>query len=130
MSGFGDLPRFEWMEDGTVCARCGTQTNCAGIAETRVRIAADAAPGLTLAPSCGGEDQNRIGRHVPDEDVPQRLREAVFSGARDEYHARGLSTGLRFELLEALVHPVDANKRMFYLAARQALAGWLDRSSR
>lgn len=35
---FGLKKRFELEEDGTIVARAGTQSNCGGIAEIRVRI--------------------------------------------------------------------------------------------
>ena len=126
MAHFGAKPRFEFLADGTVCARSGTQTNCSGIAGIVGRITTSATPGLVFTVAGGHEPHEPFGPHVPGADVPREIRESVRDGAQDEYNSRELQGGICFQLIEAVVHPVDGKQSHFYRVGRQALAGWLD----
>jgi hypothetical protein len=55
---FGSKKRFELEEDGTIVVRAGTQSNCGGIAATRVRITSVTKAGIEFFPlkeECNGE---------------------------------------------------------------------------
>ncbi len=66
------------------------------------------------------------GSTVPGGAVPAPYQEAIFSGARQALVERGASLGVTFELLEALVHPVDARMSKFREAGFSAMRGWLE----
>jgi hypothetical protein len=123
---FGAQKRFELEEDGTIVARAGTQTNCAGIAAIRVRITLIARAGIDFLPleeECNGEADGV----VPGTAIPAVYRAAIFKGAQKAYEESGLPEGIQFALIEALVHPVDANERKFMEVGRLAITGWLER---
>lgn len=126
---FGRKPRFELADDGTVIARAGTQTNCGGIAAIRVRIGYRNAAGIGLS-TLDGADWNggEYGPHVPGSAMPAALRDAVFEGAARAYEESGLAGGLDFVIIDATVHPVDANVRMFRAAGQEAVSGWISQS--
>src|SRR4051812_24529929 len=127
MMTFSNAPRFELLSDGTIRARAGVQTNCGGIAAIRVRMTPSALRELACRVSTeadGGEEQH--GSWLPGTAVPAAYREDIFRGAAAAFTQRTPGVGLCFELIEALVHPVDANPRKFELAGRTAVEGWLD----
>lgn len=123
---FGLQPRFEIEADGTIVARAGTQTNCAGIAAIRVRITPIAVPGLVCLPLGAECDRAATdGMVVPGVAVPAVYRAAVFQGAGTAYAELGLTEGIQFELVDALVHAVDANERKFVEVGKSAVVGWV-----
>lgn len=122
---FGLKKRFELEEDGTIVARAGTQTNCGGIAAIRVRITLVAIAGIEFSPlgeECNGEEVDGI---VPATRMPAVYKTAVFKGAQKAYKESGLSEGIQFVLIDALVHPVDANERRFMEVGKSAITGWI-----
>lgn len=128
MTHFGEQPRFELLGDGTVIARAGTQTNCGGIAKIHARLSADDSGVLTFVVA-GPIDAPIVydGSHVPGSSVPREYREAAERGVRQAFEERHPPYGVRFELIEALVHAVDANERKFERAGHGALLGWIER---
>jgi hypothetical protein len=124
---FGQAPRFEILADGTIIARAGTQTNCGGIAKLHVRITANADGMLTYGPEFDiiwADD--RYGSAVPGCAVPEEYRHAAFSGARSAFDHCDAGIGAHFELVDALVHVVDARESRFKQAAFVAMKGWID----
>ena len=122
---FGLKKRFELEEDGTIVARAGTQTNCGGIAAIRARITPVAIAGIEFSPlgeECNGEEVDGI---VPGARVPAVYKTAVFKGAQEAYKESGLSEGIQFTLIDALVHLVDANERRFMEVGKSAITGWI-----
>lgn len=127
MRTFGSAPRFELRADGTLYARAGAQTNCAGIAGIHARITPAPAPGIVFLVAAGADPHDDgYGPAVPASAVPAAYREAVFRGAREAYEQSGAQIGVCFELLDALVHVVDARERQFAAAGATALRGWLE----
>jgi hypothetical protein len=59
--------------------------------------------------------------------MPADLREALFRGVRKAFDEHA-AIGIHFELVSALVHPVDANPFRFLEAGLRAMHGWLDRN--
>lgn len=119
--------QFQVLNDGSVYARVGAQTNCAGIAGVHARIIPTETGALTFAASRDPEWLGgTYGSAVPGAAMPEEYRSATFEGAREAYHASGVSAGLHFELLDAAVHEVDANERKFREAGWVAMAGWLE----
>lgn len=57
--------------------------------------------------------------------MPAVYRAAVFRGAQKAYEESGLSQGIQFVLIDALVHPVDANERRFMEVGNSAITGWI-----
>jgi len=119
--------QFKFLDDGSVYARAGTQTNCGGIAGVHARIIPTETGSLTFSafqdPEWLGGD---YGPEVPGASMPEIYREAAFEGAREAYREFGVSAGLHFELLDALVHMVDANMWKFRDAGWAAMTGWLE----
>ena len=123
---FSDAPRLEVLADGTFYARAGVQTNCAGVAGAHVRITPGTCGGITFRPAGGAPGAESYGPAVPGAAVPAALRDALFRGAREIFETRAPGVGLCFELIDALVHPVDANESRFFAAGVTAMEGWLD----
>lgn len=123
---FGDFPRFEQLADGTYYARAGVQTNCGGIAGIHVRIHPIAADTIACSVSDNtGEHDSGYGKAVPGSAMHDEYRDAVFEGAREACESAGCNIGVSFQLIDALVHMVDANPSMFKLAGTVAMIGWL-----
>lgn len=121
---FKSKKRFELEEDGTVVARVGTQSNCGGVAVIRARITPVTKTGIEfflLEEECNGEEFDLI---VPATAMPAVYRVAIFRGARKAYEESGLSEGIQFGLIDALVHPVDANEQKFMEVGKLAIIGW------
>jgi hypothetical protein len=122
---FGDAPRFEVLADGTFYARAGVQTNSAGVAGVHVRITPDTSGRLTFRLVAGAPTGGSYGVAVPGRAVPPAFRDALFRGAREAFGAHAPGLGVCFELIDALVHPVDANESKFAAAGVTAMEGWL-----
>jgi len=125
---FGAARRFELEEDGTIVARAGTQSNCGGIAAIRVRITPITKAGIEFFPleeECNGEEYDLI---VPATAMPAVYRAAVFRGAQEAYEESGLSEGIQFVLIDALVHAVDGNERKFMEVGKSAVINWMKSS--
>ena len=73
-----------------------------------------------------GEHDDGYGSAVPGSAVPSELREAFFRGARLAFDENPRQVGVTFELIDALVHAVDANQRMFETVGARAVTAWLD----
>jgi hypothetical protein len=58
------------------------------------------------------------------EDTPAYYRSAIFEGAAEAYEKFVSPEGIRFKLLDALVHPVDSNQMVFKIAGEIAVIGW------
>lgn len=126
MQTFNGRPRFEQLQDGTYYARAGVQTNCGGIAGIHVRIQSTIADTLVCSMSdAAGEHDSGYGVVVPASAVHVDYRDAVFAGAREAYDNSGCNIGVSFQLIDALVHQVDANLSKFHLAGSTAMMGWL-----
>jgi hypothetical protein len=63
---------------------------------------------------------------VPGKAVPAVYRDAVFDGAQMAFDTRPVDIGVRFELINALVHPVDANPGKFKMAGATVLNSWFE----
>jgi hypothetical protein len=124
---FGQAPRFEILADGTVVARAGTQTNCGGIAKVHARITANSSGVLTVGPGFDNTwTDDRYGATVPGCAIPEEYRHAAFNGAQSAFGRCGAGVGVHFELIDALVHAIDARESKFNQAAFLAMKGWLD----
>lgn len=124
---FGQSPRFELRDDGTIVARAGTQLNCAGIARIHVRISTTPAHELVLLPEHDPNWQGeRYGSAIPGSAVPRVFLEAVFRGVAAAFERREVKFGVRYELLDALVHDVDANERRFTEVGYSSMANWIE----
>ncbi|HEY8461965.1 MAG TPA: hypothetical protein VIM99_16370 [Blastocatellia bacterium] len=123
---FGLAPRFEFRPDGTIVARAGTQTNCGGIALLHIRISPNPSNALTFGPDFDPAwEGDRYGGEVPGRAIPDHYRQAAFKGALDAFNAFDTVSGAHFEILDALVHAVDANLWKFREAGYRAMEGWL-----
>jgi hypothetical protein len=123
---FSNAPRFEQLSDGTYYARAGVQTNCGGIAGIHVRIQPIAADTIACSVSDDtGEHDSGYGTAVPGSAMHAEYRDAVFAGAREAFDNSGCTIGVSFQLIDALVHAVDANSSKFKLAGSAAMIGWL-----
>jgi len=120
---FGTKPRFEVLADDTVVSRVGTQLNCGGIAQVHLRITRSKLAVFEFSLADSPAEASSASDTVPAIEVPTDLRGAIEEGAREAWNGSGV--GLHVELLDALVHPVDANCQMFRIAGREAVLGWL-----
>ena len=124
---FSDAPRFELLDDGTIYSMAGTQRNCAGMAGIHVLITETSTGTLTFGPEPDttviGE---RPGRAVVGSQLAEELRDATFRGVRGAIEGTSLTIGVHFEILDALVHEVDARASKFREAGWGAMKGWLD----
>jgi hypothetical protein len=123
---FSNAPRFEVLADGTIYARAGVQTNCGGIAGIHVRIMPNPSGEVAFTAAEGPHPHDKGWVAVPGAAVPAPYREAISSGARQALEQHGATVGVSFELLDALVHPVDANAAKFCYAGWSAMHGWLE----
>ena len=126
MRNFSYAPRFEVLADGTLYARAGVQTNSAGVAGVHVRITPDTSGEITFRLAGEAPTEGGYGVAVPGTAVPAAFRDALFQGAREAFEAHAPGVGVCFELIDALVHPVDANESKFVAAGVTAVEGWLD----
>lgn len=123
---FDELPRFEILSDGTVVARAGTLTNCAGIAAVHARICLSGDRGLSVFPDYDPAwPGNRFGPRVPGAAIPEPLRSAIIAGVATVVQTCGGALGIQYELLDALIDPVDGNQRRFVEAGARSLREWL-----
>jgi hypothetical protein len=124
---FSNTPGFEMLADGTICARAGVQTNCGGIAGIHVRITPNPSGAVAFtAAEDSPPHEHGFGVTVPGAAVPTPFRDAIYSGARQALEECGATLGVSSELLDALVHPVDANAAKFRQAGWSAMHGWLE----
>lgn len=124
---FGREPWFELLPDGTVYARAGTQTNCGGIASIHalITVSPSGVTEFTVAEDKrSGSDE--YGFAVPGAAVPESYREAIYAAVREALEDLRPGLAVRFELIDALVHEVDARTSKFGVAGYSAMAGWLD----
>jgi len=123
---FGKAPRFEIQPDGTIVARAGTQMNCGGIALLHLRISPNTSGVLTCGPDFDlAWEGDRYGSEVPGCAIPEEYRQAAFAGAQDAFDTCETGSGAHFELLDAVVHEVDAREVKFREAGYRAMEGWL-----
>ncbi len=115
---------FELAEDGTILAKYGTQTNCGGIAQIQVSIEYTNNSKIEFLSSQAKIESQDNDNIVAGYDMPEYLKSAIFFGAEDIYLKNTSSKGIKFTLIKALVHPIDANKLVFMYAGKIALAAW------
>ena len=124
---FGNLPRFEILDDGTIRARAGVQTNCGGIAAIHVRISPNGTNGISFRVSeDDGVHENGFGPTVPASAIAPELREAIFEGAESAFENSEIKLGIDFELLDAYVHYIDYRESKFKAAGSTAVYEWLE----
>ncbi len=117
----------EILVDGTVVARAGTQTNSGGIAKVHAKITANPGGVLTVGPEFDNTwTDDRYGATVPGRAIPEAYRHAAFNGAQSAFDRCSAGVGVHFELIDALVHAIDARASKFNQAAFLAMKGWLD----
>ncbi|MCA9694565.1 MAG: hypothetical protein KC636_33615 [Myxococcales bacterium] len=92
----------------TVHAHAGTQTNCGGYAKISARVEWVDEAGVSLINAYRGRMRGR-------------LIAAVFAGAQRVLEEARDVDGLRFTLIDAVVHPVDATEQRFYEAGEKAM---------
>lgn len=127
MKSFSNGSQFKLLADGTIRARAGVQSNCAGIAVIHARITLNTTKEILIRVSGReGEHDSGFGFAVPASAIPAVFREAVFEGAKQAFHDSETNFGIVFELLDALVHEIDARESKFKLAGYSAVKGWLE----
>ena len=92
----------------TVHARAGSQMNCGGVSRISARVEWTDSDGIAMANAYKGKMRGR-------------LVAAVFAGAQRVFEEAPGIDGLRFTLLDAMIHPVDATERRFYEAGQKAM---------
>jgi hypothetical protein len=121
-------PGCDVFADGSIIARCGVQSNCAGIAQIYFRIDPLETPEIqfVLLDDFAYEHNEIVG----GKDVPDHLRSALFSGVTEAYLQFSFKIGIKFTLIYAFVHPIDATSMMFKHLGKIATISWdLSRSN-
>jgi hypothetical protein len=113
---------FKVEEDGTISVRYGTQSNCAGIAQIQVQIEHSPNSGIQFLSL--SDSEFHYTDFLTGEDTPAYFQSAIFEGAAEAYTKFVSPEGVKFTLLNALVHPVDSNEMVFKLAGEIAVIGW------
>lgn len=127
MVSFGRKPRYEHLSDGTTIARAGTQANCGGIAQVRVRITTTREPGIRFEPPLETDESRDVeGTAVLEQSVTTRCRAAMYSGAEWEFDHWTIGGGVQVELIEILVHIADANEHRFREVGVRAMYSWME----
>jgi len=128
MVTFDTKQRFKLLDDGLIYASAGVQTNCGGIAAIIVKIEKLESGELifNVEDNDGWDGDTNCARYVPGNRLNAYYKNAVFEGAKLAASAPGNNTGFIFTLVEALVHPVDANTEKFKEAGYRAVKGWLE----
>ena len=58
--------------------------------------------------------------------VPVYFRDYIFAGAKEAFEELENKKGIDFELVNALVHPIDAREIKFQIAGRLAVTFWFE----
>ena len=113
-------------KDGTIYVQAGVQTNCAGFAGIHVRISPNTTGEILFhtADSEGGEHIDGYGFRVPGASIPECFRDAIFEGAAKAFEKSEIKIGVVFELLDAIVHEIDATESRFKQAGYVAVERW------
>lgn len=123
---FSMKQRFKILEDGTIYASAGVQTNCAGVAGVHFRISLCETQGLQFIPCDDPSwDGDEYGKSVPGIRVPPDLIAATQKGCEQAYQESGLASGIIVEFLDAFVHVVDARATKFKEAALRCVKEWI-----
>lgn len=126
MVTFDSRQRYQKLDNNLVCTSAGTYTNCGGIAAILVKIEKIIAEKIEYST----ENRDRwqgdpySASDVPGAKLPDYLRDAVFTGAAQAFESFEISSNYRFVLIEAFVHPVDANPSRFKEVGYRAVEGW------
>jgi hypothetical protein len=120
---------FDVLPDGSIIARYGTQANCAGIGQIHFQIEPRQDFGVELGLSGVKEDVADIysweNCFLSGANVPEDLRDAILKGVTAGYTELSHSTGIKFTLISAFVHPIDANRWIFQALGRRAFFAWV-----
>jgi hypothetical protein len=120
---------FDVLPDGSIIIRCGTQTNCAGIVQIHFRIEPNQDFGVELGLSGVKEDVADIysweNCFLSGANVPEYFRDAILTGVKAGYADSSHSSGIKFTLISAFVHPVDASGLMFEILGRRSFFAWV-----
>ena len=127
MVPFDTTTRFKVMNDGLLYASSGVQTNCGGIAAILARIEESDSDAIEFiaAEKEGWQGNPDADFDVPGGRVPELFRSAVFKGALSAFQQHGITRGICFILIEALVHAIDARESKFFEAGSRLADGWL-----
>jgi hypothetical protein len=121
-------PGCDVFADGSIIARCGVQSNCAGIAQIYFRIDPIETPEIQFVRS--DDFIYEDSEIVAGKDVPEYLSSALFQGATEVYLKSDFKTGIKFTLIHAFIHPIDATAMMFKHLGKIATISWdLSRSN-
>jgi hypothetical protein len=115
-------PGCDVFADGSIIAKCGVQSNCAGIAQIYFRIDRIEAPEIQFVLSDDFADEDR--EIVTGKDVPEYFRSALFRGVTEVCLKSDFKTGIKFTLISAFIHPIDATGMMFNHLGKIATIAW------
>lgn len=117
-------PGFHVNEDGSIVARYGLQSNCAGIVQIQFRVEHTKESGIRF-PILEVEynQASNESEIVSVKDMPSCFRSAVFSGAEEAYIQSSSVSGIDFILIYAFVS-TDATELMFKYLGKIAINAW------
>lgn len=125
----GEPSLFTIRADETMIVRAGKQTNCGGIAQIHIRIVDNLSGVFTFEPDiaviCPGDP---YGERVRGCAVPKEFRKGIFKAAHFAFEYWNQEIGIHFELIDALVHIVDARVHRFEEAGFFAMKGWIEKN--
>lgn len=127
MVPFDATTRFKILNDGLLYASSGVQTNCGGIAAILARIEESDSDVIEFiaAEKKGWEGNPDADVDVPGSRMPELFRSAIFKGALSVFQQNGITRGVCFILIEALVHEIDARESKFFEAGSRLAEGWI-----
>jgi hypothetical protein len=119
---------FDVLPDGSILVRYGTQTNCAGIVQMHFRIEPAQDVGVELVLSGVKEDfaddYSWENCFLSGANVHEIFQNAILIGVKEAVTVSHWSEGIKFTLISAFVHPIDANELMFKYAGRISFFAW------
>ncbi|HRH42273.1 MAG TPA: hypothetical protein PKY82_11660 [Pyrinomonadaceae bacterium] len=72
------------------------------------------------------EHEDGYGMKVSGAKVPVYFGEYIFAGAKEAFVELEIKKGIDFELVNALVHQIDARENKFQIAGRLAVTFWFE----
>lgn len=118
---------FKVAPDGNILAKYGSESfRCGGIVQIQVSIEYTTDSNIKFVLSPGKTECQNTNEYdiVTGNDIPEYFQSAIFEGAKEVHLQNASSKGIKFTLIKALIHPIDANAMAFKYADKISLAAW------
>lgn len=115
---------FQLAKDGSILAKYGNQFNHIGMAQIQASIEYNNDYKNEFLFSTIKTKFNDNDDIFAGQDIPEYFKLAIVSSVNNIYCNNAYSKGIKFTLIKALVHPINANELAFMYAGEIALAAW------